>query len=636
MSNLVWQSLNPNIKAEGVFIGYVDRENEENSNNYLKWMLTSGVLKKGNQPFGEFTPKTLLGLIQSQFENKGTGSKNFENKDVTNIIYYLESYLNNVILVKEAALDRIFGGNLAGAGIKYLQDFWRDSGVTNAQNLSAGIQNMVNQMKGTELDMLIRRSGDAVIKSLIKMLEGDNNKKGLINDYITVKIEIPTPDINVRSLSLTEQKKVKISGLKAQISQEILQNVINNIENISQSEMLNVILKELQQRKDIGENTIVFLDITSGKQHYQTTLNNEALKKIIQTEDTLTKSPIDLLKAYSESTGRKFNEKKFSTKDINSNMSFKYQIVYLLKYLYEYCNDGNKPSKNELQFFLKVADNFSMTHKPGESVNRNAPNVSARQGLLGELADSMRIEQVNRANDGVIIQALNTGSLQSSTKGFFNQDTVLKVSKGKDSVIFGIQAKNPFDLDREKYDTYQETYNFKNLSKKENKISTGKIFSTWLNFNEEYTDYLFQLALNVGGAADSQSLIDRVNTSLYYYALDFLRVNASTIKAESLMDAMGGNRIDPKLFKESDVLFYSVGNILVPVRILIQGILEYLKSEKTESTLYLEFVPAPFTNYIDPEDERKTSPERIDQKNIDQNLMKASIRTRVSIPLPKI
>lgn len=619
-----------NKKIEGEFIAPDDAD-------FTKWMLTEGGK---NDHYGKFKPTNLLKNVEKNMRYKNSNEtiiKMAKNK--------IEKRRNHCINQEKKLWNYL--------GVKshdQLARMWKNGPENNKTN----IQNMLNAMSGDT-------SGGRALRELVG--HGMNSiTQGKIERDILKEAQHKNP--NKMNFNIIEWEIVLDEDIEGEIQgyetkNEDFLTLIDKIESLTtlkgnpikkgQRDMLDDIFQEIYKKvqEDKNNNLYKLTISTRGKQknqkfvswfYYISNNENGKIKYSVNFTELINTIQDEELREQIRKRQNELFKKKERFEPKTDKNKFVEQLEDFLIQLYKYTNPSQSPNDQEKKFLKSVASDFARTFNSNQSVlTLYGKNDQSKQGFLGELADFIRLKLWGEKEGNYTLQILNTGGLLEKTTGQqVNQDTVVGVinKKNDDMVMkFSIQAKNPYSIE-DSYETYDKSYPFRGTRK-----SAKEGLYTWLGVNQEAQQYIEQLVLNLSVNGLDSSIKRDFENLFYFYALDFMRQEWSTIgetsfENEDEIEIVSTLLQEQKGSKAGDTLYYSVGGILVQTSYLLELLLNLLDSiEKNQPN---ESKKSFSVSLSVPEINRPSNMVEIDENKINEALKNSKMKISLKIQIEEV
>lgn len=211
---------------------------------------------------------------------------------------------------------------------------------------------------------------------------------------------------------------------------------------------------------------------------------------------------------------------------------------------------------------------------------------NAVMGFFGELYAYGK-SYFNLKNFNQNISLLWTGSLiNESGNKQLAYDMVLSVEGNQ----YGFQIKNPYKTENGVYETYKDTFNF----------SENRLYENYLEITDPYEIKCFkQLNLNLNTPTGSKTLEHALESFLYLYSQNFIRLRSEEIKSSNLTKEVKEEL--SKNFTARNIFFVLRGEI-IPSRTVLQGLLNQYRYflDKTQTKPDINTIKLKYNNEIEP------------------------------------
>lgn len=246
-------------------------------------------------------------------------------------------------------------------------------------------------------------------------------------------------------------------------------------------------------------------------------------------------------------------------------------------------NGGAKRFKSK---FLKLLEYFFKNTNTLKS-ETFLSTENAVMGFFGELYAYGK-SYFNLKNSNQDISLLWTGSLvNKSGNKQLAYDMVLSI-KGNQ---YGFQVKNPYKTENGVYETYKDTYDF----------SEDKLYENYLEITDPYEIECFkQLNLNLNTPTGSKTLEHALESFLYLYSQNFIRLRSEEIKSSNLTKEVK-EELSKSNFTARNIFFVLRGEI-IPSRTVLQGLLNQYRYflDKTQTKPDINTIKLKYNNEIEP------------------------------------
>lgn len=246
-------------------------------------------------------------------------------------------------------------------------------------------------------------------------------------------------------------------------------------------------------------------------------------------------------------------------------------------------NGGAKTFKSKFLDLLIYFFKNTKTFRPETFLSTE----NAVMGFFGELYTYGK-SYFNLKNFNQDISLLWTGSLlNKSGNKQLAYDMVLSV-KGNQ---YGFQVKNPYKTENGVYETYKDTFDF----------SESRLYENYLEITDPYAIECFkQLNLNLNTPTSSTTLEHALESFLYLYSQNFIRLKSEEIKSSNLTKEVK-EELSKSNFTARNIFFVLRGEI-IPSRTVLQGLLNQYRYflDKTQTKPDINTIKLKYNNEIEP------------------------------------
>lgn len=557
MANFVWYNIKKTESIEEPFLSY---RNKKDTRNFQKWLLygyKNG--KDGNDThYGSHTYGNVLEQVMSAKSNSDIS----KGQNLQSERQYLD-LLNNLYEQLQQAEQSLYKHFKNCRNFSDFSRIWDGVMMTQEQDVENYWLNKMLELFVGEKQRLIGSKERTLIEQLFSLMEirldkmnmyGIEDVKNKFKDRLVEDglLEIVEADEKVNYDRYVERKSQEET--EADFIDKFALRLIDYIDE--------------NENDKIAEEMLATLDEFFGEKKGDITVySKDRVRGRFKRRISAKKENIITVKAMFTSWPSK--DKRNQGSIINTFLDFIRRSMAVTLSNEEY--DAWEKYQNKATLYTKMekmmAKYFSTHNEDYSQYSYNVNNISAIQGLMGEIASFGRSEFNLKSalkNSNEQMNIINLGTLINQKGWSSGVDMAITF----DAETYGFQVKNPFNVNKDgKYSTYKQTWNLG----RDKSIST--LYNDYFNFTDDQRQLFEMLNVNLNTTINPEALEFTIIKFLYYFSNEFIRLNTEEIN-KNVEEQQEDNLKDLQNVRN---IFFVLKGKLIQSSALVQGLIEQYK-----------------------------------------------------------